>query len=89
VKSLRETVRTELILRYSRGLVYRTWPFEFSLDEVFIHYRRVSDALAATKDRVDGMWDETFAGMAKVVLDERAQVRAEDDYAHKLAMEAR
>jgi len=40
----------------------------------------VSKALAEHGDEIDPDWDEEFAALARVVLEERSQARAVEDY---------
>jgi hypothetical protein len=76
---MKEAIRKEVVKRYSGAMLYRTWPFSFSITYVLDTYRTVSNALANNGDEIDDEWDETFAKMAHIVLVERAQFRAEEN----------
>ncbi len=83
--SLKTSVRRQTILRYSDRRLYPIWPFkDVSLDEALATHALVSKALSEVGDKLDPNWDETFAAMARVVLEERAQARAVDDYNRRM-----
>jgi hypothetical protein len=59
-------------------MLYEIWPFDFGIEFILDAYGSVSSALSNNDEKISGKWDETFAGMAMVVLGERAQFRAEE-----------
>lgn len=78
---LKDSIKREAIKRYSDRRLYPIWPFEsFSVDEALVLHGVVSKALAEHGDEIDPDWDEEFAALARVVLEERSQARAVEDY---------
>ncbi len=81
LETLKQNVRREAIKRYSDRRLYPIWPFaELSVDDALMLHASVSRVLSDNGDEVGLDWDETFAALARVVLEERAQARAADDY---------
>lgn len=55
------------------------------MDEALLMYHHISVLVMNNDDRVDPEWDETVASLALVVLVEKAQGRAVEDYNRKQA----
>lgn len=78
---LKQRIRDEVVRRYSVSRLYPIWPFtDISVDQGLEIHRVVSEALLWSSEKVLPEWDETFANLARVVLSERAQARAVDDF---------
>jgi hypothetical protein len=77
---LKRAIKTEVVRRWGLPGPYPSWPFEFGVEDAMEHYGVVVRALARSGDTVNPKWDEEFAAAAAIVLQEHAQVKAEEDY---------
>ncbi len=80
IESMKEKVRREVAMRLCRSRLYPIWDIDVSLEEVTDAYSIACSALPGENERLDGDLDETVAGLVKVVLSEREQVRAGDAF---------
>lgn len=81
MSSLKKRIRDEVVKRYSTSRLYPIWPFtDISVDRGLEIHRVVSEALVWSGEKILSEWDETFAALARVVLTERAQARAVEDF---------
>lgn len=55
------------------------WPFEISIHQVLGLYHEIAIALAESDEKIGEDWDEADAALARIILSERAYVRAVED----------
>lgn len=81
LKGFKRRIKEETIKRYQSRALYPIWPFDdVSIDKAIAVYQHAASLLADNEDRLNAEWDETLAGVAKIVIAERSQARAVDDY---------